>query len=96
MLESLDLSTIVLAVASLGTAAYGVVDASKGFGGGISNRGFGDIRTVVSKLIPASSGASGNRLSDVASDVPAVVRHVRLQCVADSGRTTKRTRPSLP
>jgi len=60
MLESLDLSTIVLAVASLGTAAYGVVDASKGFGGGISNRGFGDIRIVVSKLIPSSSGASGS------------------------------------
>ena len=60
MLENLDLSTIVLAVASLGTAAYGVVDASKGFGGGISNRGFGDIRIVVSKLIPSSSGASGS------------------------------------
>jgi hypothetical protein len=60
MLETLDLPTIVLAVGSLGTAAYGVVDATKGFGGGISNRGFGDIRKVVSNLIPAPSGGSGS------------------------------------
>jgi hypothetical protein len=55
-LGSLDLPKIVLAIGSLGTAAYGVVDASKGFGGGISNRGFGDIRKVVSKCIPDSQG----------------------------------------
>jgi hypothetical protein len=52
---SLNLSQIVLAIGALGTAAYGVVDASKGFGGGISNRGFGDIKKVVSQFIPSSS-----------------------------------------
>jgi hypothetical protein len=60
MLEGLDLTTIVLAVGSLGTAAYGVVDVTKAFGGGISNRGFGDIKAVVSRLIPASAGNGGS------------------------------------
>lgn len=54
-LSSLDLPKVVLAIGSLGTAAYGVVDATKGFEGGVSNRGFGDIKEVVSKLIPADS-----------------------------------------
>jgi len=61
-LPHLDLPKIVLAIGSLGTAAYGVVDVSKGFGGGISNRGFGDIKKVISQFIPASS-ASGSALS---------------------------------
>jgi len=51
-LSNLDLSKVVLAIGSLGTAAYGVVDTSKAFWGGVSNRGFGDIRKVISKLIP--------------------------------------------
>ena len=54
-ISSLNLSQIVLAVGSLGTAAYGVVDATKSFGGGISNRGFGDIKRIVSKFIPGTS-----------------------------------------
>jgi hypothetical protein len=53
---TLDSSKVVLAIGALGTAAYGLVDATKGFGGGISNRGFGDIKKVISKLIPASAG----------------------------------------
>lgn len=54
-LSNLDLPKVALAIGSLGTAAYGVVDATKGFGGGVSNRGFGDIKDVISKLIPAES-----------------------------------------
>jgi hypothetical protein len=50
------LAQVVLAIGSLGTAAYGAVDVSKGFGGGISNRGFGDIKQVISKFIPPSPG----------------------------------------
>ena len=57
-MSGLDLSKAVLAIGSLGTAAYGVVDATKAFGGGISNRGFGDIKKVVSRFIPASPGAA--------------------------------------
>ncbi|HZP22801.1 MAG TPA: hypothetical protein VFB04_05100 [Terriglobales bacterium] len=51
----MDLSKVVLAIGSLGTAAYGVVDASKCFGGGVSNSGFGDIQQVVSKFIPGDA-----------------------------------------
>lgn len=54
-LPQLDLPKIVLAIGALGTAAYGVVDVSKGFWGGVSNRGFGDIKRVVSQFILASS-----------------------------------------
>jgi hypothetical protein len=44
-----------------GTAAYGVVDASKSVGGGISNRGFGDIKKVISQFIPVG-GTSARAL----------------------------------
>ncbi len=65
-LPHLDLPKIVLAIGSLGTAAYGVVDVSKGFGGGVSNRGFGDIKKVVSQFIPlSSSGGSALSLTSV-------------------------------
>ncbi len=61
---NLDLGKIVLAIGSLGTAAYGVVDVSKGFWGGVSNRGFGDIKTAVSQFFPAGAGdKSGRALS---------------------------------
>jgi hypothetical protein len=68
-ITDLDLSKIVLAVGSLGTAAYGVVDVSKGFGGGISNRGFGDIKKIIAAFIPEGSdtdlGASALGLTSV-------------------------------
>jgi hypothetical protein len=57
-ISGLDLSRVVLAVGGLGTAAYGVVDATKAFRGGISNRGFGDIKNVVSKLLPPAGGGA--------------------------------------
>jgi hypothetical protein len=57
---SVDLSKLVLAIGGLGTAAYGVVDATKAFGGGVSRVGFGDIKKVISKLIPPPSGANGS------------------------------------
>jgi len=57
-LSNLDLSKVVLAIGSLGTAAYGIVDTSKAFWGGVSNRGFGDIRKVISKFIPGSNGTA--------------------------------------
>lgn len=46
------LTELVLAVGALGTAAYGLVDASKAFGGGISRVGFGDIKKVVAPFFP--------------------------------------------
>jgi hypothetical protein len=60
---TLYLSKVVLAIGGLGTASYGVVDATKGFGGGISNRGFGDIKKVISRLIPPASGDAVSALA---------------------------------
>ena len=62
-LPSLDLPRIVMAIGALGTAAYGVVDVSKAFGGGVSNRGFGDIKGVISQFIPASGQNAAAALS---------------------------------
>jgi hypothetical protein len=56
-LAQMDLGKIVLAIGSLGTAAYGVVDASKCLGGGVSNAGFGDIQQVVAKFVPGNADA---------------------------------------
>jgi hypothetical protein len=61
-----DVYRTAFIVFALGIAAYGVVDASKAFWGGVSNRGFGDIKKVVSQFIPASSGrASAISLTSV-------------------------------
>lgn len=61
---NLDLPKIILAIGSLGTAAYGVVDVSKAFGGGVSNRGFGDIKKIVAAFVPASpAGGSTSALA---------------------------------
>jgi hypothetical protein len=57
-IANLDLTKVVLAIGSLGTAAYGVVDVSKGLGGGISNRGFGDIKSIVQLFVTESDGTS--------------------------------------
>src|SRR5207249_4183215 len=46
------------AASALGTAAYGLVDASKAFGGGISNAGFSHIREAVVPLIGAPEPAA--------------------------------------
>ena len=73
-LSNLDLPKVVLAIGSLGTAAYGVVDATKGFGGGISNRGFGDIKGVISKLIPPNSV---NISPDAALNLASALRTLR-------------------
>src|SRR5215467_1467704 len=58
-LNGFDLSKVILAIGGLGTAAYGLVDVSKGFGGGISNRGFGDIKKVIAQFIPKPEPATG-------------------------------------
>jgi hypothetical protein len=63
-LASVDLSKLVLAIGGLGTAAYGLVDATKALGGGVSRAGFGDIKKVISQLIPPAA-ASGGRSSAI-------------------------------
>ncbi len=64
-LPQLDLPKIILAIGALGTAAYGVVDVSKAFWGGVSNSGFGYIKGVASQFIPAGDDASALSLNSV-------------------------------
>jgi hypothetical protein len=45
---------LIAAAAALGTAAFGLVDASKAFWGGLSNPGFGYVRKAIAALLPAS------------------------------------------
>jgi hypothetical protein len=69
-----DLPKIVLAIGALGTAAYGVVDVSKGFWGGVSNRGFGDIKSVILKFFP---GAPEHDNNAPALALPSILRTLR-------------------
>lgn len=52
-------SNQIVAVGALGVAAYGLVDATKAFRGGISNRGFGFIETALTPFAPALEEALG-------------------------------------
>jgi hypothetical protein len=61
-----DLSRAVLGIGALGTAAFGLVDATKSLWGGVSNRGFGDIRKVIATLIPPSGATLGPSASQTA------------------------------
>lgn len=46
------LSNLITAIGGLGTAAFGLVDATKVFGGGANHLGFSGIRKAVTPLIP--------------------------------------------
>jgi len=54
------LPQIVAAIGGLGTAAFGLVDASKAIGGGVNNIGFGAIKKTIQSLTP---GTPANALS---------------------------------
>jgi hypothetical protein len=49
---------LIAAAGALGTAAFGLVDASKAFWGGMSNPGFGYIRKAVETLLATAGGAA--------------------------------------
>jgi hypothetical protein len=49
-----DLPQVVTAIGGLGTAAFGLVDATKVFGGSVNHIGFRGIRTAVRELTDAS------------------------------------------
>lgn len=48
-----DYGAIIAAISALGTAAFGLVDATKAFAGGISNVGYGFIHSAVQPYEPA-------------------------------------------
>jgi hypothetical protein len=56
----ISLTQATLAVGALGTAATGLVDSTKAFSGGISRAGFGYIKELIKRTVPAgpSSGLS--------------------------------------
>lgn len=61
----LDLPQVVTAIGGLGTAAFGLVDTTKVFGGGVNHIGFKGIRAAVTPLTPngAVAGQPVNALS---------------------------------
>jgi len=59
-----SLSQMIAAIAALGTAAYGLVDASKFLRGGVSNAGFKHIRTKLKPFEPALTTIMGNAAWD--------------------------------
>jgi len=58
-------SSFIAAAGALGTAAYGLVDASKAFRGGVSNAGFKSIRNFVNRLLGGTGGAGMYGTADV-------------------------------
>jgi hypothetical protein len=52
MLNLAQLPQIVTAIGGLGTAAFGLVDATKAFGGGVNHIGFNGIEKTVTALTP--------------------------------------------
>ncbi|SPE26590.1 conserved membrane hypothetical protein [Candidatus Sulfotelmatomonas gaucii] len=59
-LSSMQLGHIITAVGGLGTAAFGLVDSTKVFWGGVNRIGFGKIKVTVTALTP---GTAANGLS---------------------------------
>jgi hypothetical protein len=59
-----NLPQIIAAVGGLGTAAFGLVDASKAVWGGVNNIGFSGIRERIQRLVPPKS-PNGLSISDV-------------------------------
>jgi hypothetical protein len=49
-----SLPQIVTAIGGLGTAAFGLVDASKALGGGVNHIGFGGIKKTIESLAPGN------------------------------------------
>lgn len=56
-----SIGNIIAAVAALGTASMGLVDAAKAFAGGPSNFGFGFIATALSPFLPGEGDGAYNR-----------------------------------
>jgi len=54
MVGSQSLPQIITAIGGLGTAAFGLVDASKALGGGVNHIGFGGIKKTVKSLTPGN------------------------------------------
>lgn len=58
--------SLVVAIGGLGTAAFGVVDATKSLGGGVSNYGFGTIAKVMGQVLSEKPAAATGATTQVA------------------------------
>lgn len=52
MIDLQHIPQMITAIGGLGTAAFGLVDASKALGGGVNHIGFGAIRSLIKSLTP--------------------------------------------
>jgi hypothetical protein len=69
-----DLTETALSIGSLGTAAFGLVDASKAFAGGISNRGFSYVVKMLERVLAATGKAGDSGGADSYKSMLAVLR----------------------
>jgi hypothetical protein len=58
MASSESLPQVVTAIGGLGTAAFGLVDASKALCGGVNHIGFGQIKKIVTSLTPGTPNSA--------------------------------------
>ncbi len=65
MMNLQTLPQLVTAIGALGTAAFGLVDASKALGGGVNHIGFSAIKKTVTSLTPGnpSNGMSQDKIT---------------------------------
>jgi hypothetical protein len=61
-INSTQLTEVIGAIGALGTAAFGLVDATKAFAGGVSRAGFKFIRQAITQLAPSDDGFKGTAL----------------------------------
>lgn len=64
-LPAINLPHAVLAIGALGTAATGLVDSTKAFAGGISRAGFGYIKRLIHRTVPANTSGAGLTINDI-------------------------------
>jgi hypothetical protein len=64
-MPDMNLPQIITAIGGLGTAAFGVVDATKVFGGGANHIGFSIVRSAAEPLLPPKSKDGGLSLDQM-------------------------------
>ncbi len=57
MIQLANLPQIITAIGALGTASFGLVDATKAFWGGVNRIGFGGITKTIKAFTPSAAGA---------------------------------------
>jgi hypothetical protein len=72
MIDLHGLPQVVTAIGGLGTAAFGLVDASKAMWGGVNHIGFGGIKKTVTEFDPGQDDQwfiAGEGAGDTASEL---------------------------